>query len=174
VEPGCQLPLFKVNEERGIYDFNQEKEYSVEYRLTDAFGNQSVYSFRVVGRREQIPQTEPLNARWLLKWDRVNNIQFPGMQLTMGKHLLGRDVVLQPLVTRQPASLSDAYRLAPESMPVFDWAELRIRLNHEPSDTSKICIIGGIHEYPAIVRNGWAIAKIRDLGDTFEVGYPSE
>lgn len=174
VEPGCQLPLFKVNEERGIYDFNQEKEYSVEYRLTDAFGNQSVYSFRVVGRREQIPQTEPLNARWLLKWDRVNNIQFPGMHLTMGKHLLGRDVVLQPLVTRQPASLSDAYRLAPESMPVFDWAELRIRLNHEPSDTSKICIIGGIHEYPAIVKNGWAIAKIRDLGDTFEVGYPSE
>ena len=174
VEPGCQLPLFSVGADRGIFDFNEERKYSVEYKLTDIFGNQSVYTFRVEGRRQPIPLASALNPRWTLKWDRVNNIQLPGIQITLGKNLLGNDVVLQPKVIRQPDGFSDAYCFASESLPIFDWAEIRIRLNRQPSDTSRICILGGIHEYPATIKDGWAIAKIRDLGETYMVGYPAE
>ena len=174
VEPGCQLPLFNVGADRGIFDFNEERKYSVEYKLTDIFGNQSVYTFRVEGRRQPIPSAFAVNPRWTLKWDRVNNIQLPGIQITLGKNLLGSDVVLQPKVIRQPDGFSDAYCFASESLPIFDWAEIRIRLNRQPSDTSRICILGGIHEYPATIKDGWAIAKIRDLGETYMVGYPAE
>ena len=174
VEPGCQLPLFSVGADRGIFDFNEERKYSVEYKLTDIFGNQSVSTFRVEGRRQPIPSASAVNPRWTLKWDRVNNIQLPGIQITLGKNLLGNDVVLQPKVIRQPDGFSDAYCFASESLPIFDWAEIRIRLNRQPSDTSRICVIGGIHEYPATIKEGWAIAKIRDLGETYMVGYPAE
>lgn len=174
VEPGCQLPLFKVGADRGIFDFNEEKLYAVEYKLTDAFGNQSVYTFHVEGRRQPIPSAAETNTKWKLKWDRVNSIQLPGIQITLGKNLLGSDVVLQPRVVRQPDALSDAYCFATESMPIFDWAEIRIRLNRQITVTNRICVLGGIHEYPATIKDGWAIAKIRDLGETYMVGYPAE
>ena len=169
VEPGCQLPMLKVGENRGFFDFSEERDYRVEYSLTDAFGNNSVYAFRVRGVKQPIPSAPRMDAAWKLRWDRVNQVQLPGMQLTVGRHMLADDVEIRPVVRQQPGKLSDAYTLAPRSLPLFRDAELRIRLNQVPTDSVPLCFVVGNKEIPVTVRDGWAVAKVRDLGVTYEV-----
>ena len=169
VEPGCQLPLFKTNDTRGIYDFNREKYYQVVYALTDAYGNQSLYSFTVTGKRQSIPRAPRKNLRWLLRWDQTNHLQLPGMQLTLGRHQIAVDTEVQPVVSLQPGQLSHAYTIAQQSTPTFRDVEISIRLNRPVSDTARLCIAAGEREYPATYRNGWVTAKIRELGASYQV-----
>lgn len=169
VEPGCQLPLFKTNDTRGIYDFNREKYYQVVYALTDAYGNQSLYSFTVTGKRQSIPRAPRKNLRWMLRWDQTNHLQLPGMQLTLGRHQIAVDTEVQPVVSLQPGQLSHAYTIAQQSTPTFRDVEISIRLNRPVSDTARLCIAAGEREYPATYRNGWVTAKIRELGASYQV-----
>lgn len=169
VEPGCQLPLFKTNDTRGIYDFNREKYYQVVYALTDAYGNQSLYSFTVTGKRQSIPRAPRKNLRWMLRWNQTNHLQLPGMQLTLGRHQIAVDTEVQPVVSLQPGQLSHAYTIAQQSTPTFRDVEISIRLNRPVSDTARLCIAAGEREYPATYRNGWVTAKIRELGASYQV-----
>ena len=171
VEPGCQLPLFKTNDTRGIYDFNREKFYQVVYTLTDAYGNQSLYTFTVTGKRQSIPKAPRRNLRWMLRWDQTNHLQLPGFQLTLGRHQMAVDTEVQPVVSLQPGQLSHAYTIAQQSTPTFRDAEISIRLNRQVSDTSRLCIAAGEREYPVTCKDGWVTAKIRELGATYQVRY---
>lgn len=171
VEPGCQLPLFKTNDTRGIYDFNREKFYQVVYTLTDAYGNQSLYTFTVTGKRQSIPKAPRRNLRWILRWNQTNHLQLPGFQLTLGRHQMPVDTEVQPIVSLQPGQLSHAYTIAQQSTPTFRDAEISIRLNRQVSDTSRLCIAAGEREYPVTCKDGWVTAKIRELGATYQVRY---
>ena len=171
VEPGCQLPLFKTNDDRGIYDFNREKFYQVVYTLTDAYGNQSLYTFTVTGKRQSIPKAPRRNLRWMLRWNQTNHLQLPGFQLTLGRHQMAVDTEVQPIVSLQPGQLSHAYTIAQQSTPTFRDAEISIRLNRQVSDTSRLCIAAGEREYPVTCKDGWVTAKIRELGATYQVRY---
>ena len=162
VEPGCQLPLFKTNDTRGIYDFNREKFYQVVYTLTDAYGNQSLYTFTVTGKRQSIPKAPRRNLRWILRWNQT---------LTLGRHQMAVDTEVQPVVSLQPGQLSHAYTIAQQSTPTFRDAEISIRLNRQVSDTSRLCIAAGEREYPVTCKDGWVTAKIRELGATYQVRY---
>ena len=169
VEPGCQLPLFKTNGDRGFYDFNREKYYQVVYALTDAYGNQSVYTFTVTGKRQSIPKVPRKNLRWMLRWNQANNLQLPGFQLSLGRHQIAVDTEVNPIVSLQPGQLSHAYTIAQQSTPTFRDAEISIRLNRQVPDTARLCIAAADREYPATCKNGWATAKIRELGATYQV-----
>ena len=171
VEPGCQLPLFKTNDTRGIYDFNREKFYQVVYTLTDAYGNQSLYTFTVTGKRQSVPKAPRKNLRWMLRWNQTNHLQLPGFQLTLGRHQMAVDTEVQPIVSLQPGQLSHAYTIAQQSTPTFRDAEISIRLNRQVSDTSRLCIAAGEREYPVTCKDGWVTAKIRELGATYQVRY---
>jgi len=169
-EPGCQLPILKTNNRRGLYLFDQEKLYHIIYTLTDAYGNTAHYDFHVMGKRCDIPAAFPKDPSHLLKWDRVNHVQLPGVQLTLRRHMLPSDTEIHPSVHHRPGALSDAYTFATQSTPLFQDAELRIRLNNATSaDSVNLCIAAGNKEYPCTVEDGWAVAKIRELGATFEV-----
>ena len=171
VEPGCQLPLFKTNDTRGIYDFNCEKFYQVVYTLTDAYGNQSLYTFTVTVKRQSVPKAPHRNLRWMLRWNQTNHLQLPGFQLTLGRHQMAVDTEVQPIVSLQPGQLSHAYTIAQQSTPTFRDAEISIRLNRQVSDTSRLCIAAGEREYPVTCKDGWVTAKIRELGATYQVRY---
>ena len=62
LEPGNTLPFLKVNKNRGIVNFDQERTYHVKYILQDFFGNMSEYGFTVRGARELIPDDLPSDS----------------------------------------------------------------------------------------------------------------
>ena len=171
-DPGNRLPILHVDDNRGIVCFDEERDYHLVYILTDAFGNQSQYSFVVKGQKQTVPHATEKNAANLLKWNLTNCFQRPGMQLYVRQGLLPDDVELHPHVKQGTKGLSDAWSFRDDSYPMFGNAVLSIRLKHPVNDPSKICLVGNDgREYDAIVENGWVYGKIRDLGLSYEAGY---
>ena len=172
VDPGNRLSILQADENRGIVDFNEERDYHLVYVLTDAFGNQSTYSFTVKGRRQVIPAGKQHCAARLLKWGVPNSFQRPGVQLQVRQGLLPHDVELVPHASAGTKGLSDAWSFYDGSFPLLGWAELSLRVKSVPKDTTGICILGNDgREYDARLSDGWVTGRIRELGNTYEVGF---
>jgi len=173
VKSGVSLPIFTTNKERGIVDFNQERDYLLTYVLTDFKGNERKYSFTVSAKRapltKQAIQQHPLKT---LRWNTTNFYQLPGMQLSFGIGFLAENKELSPTIRR--GIYSDQYSFTHTSLPLFHYAGLAIRLKKAVSDPSKLYIVshssrdrfmGGFY------KNGWVHGKARELGATYEIAY---
>ena len=73
-------------------------------------------------------EIHPLRA---LRWDRMNNYQLPGMQLIVRPNSLADMVELSPEVKFQSNKLSDAYRFMSTSFPLFNYAQISLRLKRK-------------------------------------------
>ena len=111
IEPGNQLSILYADSLRGVVNFNEERDYQLEYILRDYKGNESHYTFTVHGVREEIPRMEIPIGGELFHWNQTNSFAYPGeMQLVVPYGLLADDLILQPDVIRQPESVSDRNR----------------------------------------------------------------
>ncbi len=170
VDPGNPLPILQADESRGIVNFNEERLYQIVYVLTDAFGNQSSYSFQVRGTKEAMGRRHTTVSPKIY-WNRVNNIQLPGMQLLVRRWQVANDTPLQPDIIIKRNALSDAYRLAELPTPLFNGAQLSIRLKRKVADTGKLCIRSGDKSFGGTYHDGWVTAVVRDLNLFYEIGY---
>lgn len=169
VAPGNPLPILRTNDSRGIVSFDEERLYLVEYTLTDAFGNTSDYSFRVLGKRQEIPLAEVADPRNTLYWDRMNNFQLPGLQLIVRPGLLADHMKLMPEVVCRDGALSDAYQLMPMSSPLVREALISIRVKQDVADTSLLAIDCDGRNLGGVYHDGWLTARTLDLGGVFSV-----
>lgn len=172
IEPGNPLRLLHSNTNRGWVTIDEERDYHFRYVLEDAFGNQSTYEFTIMGRPQTISH-DSLPDSQLLRWDKVNILQRPGMQLVIPKNRLYRDVPAQVTLTTDSNAIAYTYQIHSQPEPLHTYASLKIKLRHTPvNDTTKYYIaqqsgnettyVGGTYA------NGWIEAKIRELG-TFTV-----
>ncbi len=170
IQPGNSLPVLQADENRGIVKFNREKVYHIEYALTDIYGNESKYTFSVKGKKQPLPSHKPRHAPWVLRWNKVNNFQMPGIQLLVRKGLLPDDVQLRPEITKGTKGYSNACKFTATVCPLFNWAELSLKLKKPVNDPSRLCIVGNNGKvYKAKYHNGWITAHVRELGVTYEI-----
>lgn len=174
VEPGNKLPILHVNDDRGIINFNEERDYHIVYSLADVFGNKRDYSFVVRGKRQNIPAKRHVNALNLMRYDRPNSYQRPGVSLYLRSGLLPDDVELSPKVKQKPNALSDEWSFYAQSYPLFDWAKISLRLNKKVQDPSKlyvVCHYGFDRYMGGEYKEGWVTGRIRELGASYELAY---
>ena len=174
VEPGNTIPVLHVDENKGYVDFNQEREYHIEYIITDVFGNSRSYTFTVEGRRQTIPATRGRNFLNIFRYDRFNHFQRPGMSLNVYRGLLPDDVELKPQVIAKQGALSDTWNFMPKSYPLFNFGKLSLKLKHPAKHTDKLYIVShyGVDRYMGGRYNdGWVTAPIRELGARYEIEY---
>ena len=173
IKPGNLLPiLHAVND--GIVDFNQEREYHITYILTDFKGNQSKYTFTIQGKKSVFPKISPVKPEKILRYDRMNNFQLPGLMLIVPPYYVEDNVALQPSIKLQPGKLSDAYKFAAAPYPLFNYAKISIRLKKKVKDNSKLYIISNLgprHYLDGFYQAGWVTGKVREMGATYEIGY---
>lgn len=178
LRPGVTLPIFQTNENRGIIDFNQERDYNMKYVLTDYKGNKSVYTFVVTARKTAFHKRALSHPLFTLYWNRPNVFNYLGMSLSVGRGYLADNVVLRPVVKHVEGGLSDEYRLMPISTPMFHYGRIAIRLkNKNVSNPRQLYIEGnnGISHYcDGIYQNGYVVGKARDLGATYCVKRDAE
>lgn len=167
VEPGNPLPIIKVDSSRGIVNFCEERDYQLEYILTDVFGNEAKYSFIVHGERQPITPPEEHSLSSMLRWERINNFQMPGFQLVVRPGSLADNLQLSPEVEYTEDALSDTYTIRPTSSPLIRKALLSIRLKKEVGDTKKVYIDCDGTNLGGIYHDGWLTASVFDLGGTF-------
>ena len=188
-EPGNTLSCLLTDENRGIIDFCEERDYHLEYVLHDFKGNEARCPFTVravppsssaappsVGYAAALPQPP------FLRWNRTNSYSRPGMQLIVPYGLVATDVSLHPVVTFQPESFSDTYQFTPSSLPLMRDAVLSIHVHRTSTDNlvnsfdpSKLYIANEAGRYfGGDYQDGWVTGHIRELGGRYEVAYDDQ
>ncbi|MDR0973150.1 MAG: M23 family metallopeptidase [Prevotellaceae bacterium] len=171
MEPGNSLRMLRPvdDEYRGIVDIREEREYLFQYTLIDYFGNTSRYRFVVHGRKQPIP-VDLVAPKYRFRWNEVNRLQEPGLDLLIPRAQLYNDVSLQYSTWADTSSLSFTYRLHTKRVPLHGGADIQIGLLRKPvADTTKYYVarvsnngrysyMGGSYE------NGFVRARITELG----------
>lgn len=138
VEPGNRLRMLNAqNGNRGLVTIDEERPYRFRYTLSDALGNTSHVNFTVHGRKCDIP---PMMHRekYVLRWDKTNCLQEPGMELLIPRGMLYDDVYLNYSVTTDSNAVAHTYRLHDERVPLHGYCDFRVALRHRPlQDTTK-------------------------------------
>ena len=157
--------------------FTKDRDYHLEFILTDYFGNQTKKQLVVAGGGVKADSTYylPLSA-YQLKWNRTNVISRPGMQLVVPYGYVGVDTPID-LTVEQRDGLSPVYQFSKRSLPLFYDAELSIAARSEVNEPDKlfigqyfdkssqpVCLGGTIHD-------GWVTAPVRDLGGSYMLYY---
>ena len=170
--PANRLRMLKVGPERGVVTIDEERNYRFRYVLEDDFGNRRTYRFTVKGKKQVIPELPPLEGE-LLKADRTNIIQRPGLELVVPKGYVYEDVPLVVEVVEDSLGVSSHYKLDAGKTPFHGYCPLAIGVRKMPvEDASKYYVRQKDGKWMASVggelKNGWMRAKVRALG-TFSV-----
>jgi len=170
IDPGNTLRMLHAyNGNRGLIDINEERPYRFVYTLEDAFGNTSKVRFIVQGHKVPIRPVEH-REKYVFRWNKVNYLQEPGMELVIPRGMLYDDVWLNYSVRADSGDVAFTYQLTDERVPLQSGCELRIGLRRRPvSDTTKYYMArlngrGGKSSVGGIYDKGFIKAHILELG----------
>lgn len=170
IEPGNHLRMLHAsNGNRGLVDINEERPYRFVYTLSDALGNTSKVCFTVQGQKTTIAPVEH-REKYALKWDKVNYLQEPGLELVIPKGMLYDNVLLNYSVRADSGDIAFTYQLNDTRIPMHDACDLRIGLRRRPvEDMNKYYVAGvtargGKYRIGGKYEDGVMKVRIRDLG----------
>lgn len=170
IEPGNHLRMLHAsNGNRGLVDINEERPYRFVYTLSDALGNTSKVCFTVQGQKTTIAPVEH-REKYALKWDKVNYLQEPGLELVIPKGMLYDNVLLNYSVRADSGDIAFTYQLNDTRIPMHHACDLRIGLRRRPvEDMTKYYVAGvtargGKYRIGGKYEDGVMKVRIRDLG----------
>ena len=170
IEPGNRLRMLQAsNGNRGLVEINEERPYRFVYTLSDALGNTSKVRFTVQGQKTTIAPVEH-REKYALKWDKVNYLQEPGLELVIPKGMLYDDVLLNYSVRADSVDIAFTYQLNDTRIPMHNACDLRIGLRRRPvEDVTKYYVAGvtargGKYRIGGKYEDGVMKVRIRDLG----------
>ena len=170
IEPGNRLRMLQAsNGNRGLVEINEERPYRFVYTLSDALGNTSKVRFTVQGQKTTIAPVEH-REKYALKWDKVNYLQEPGLELVIPKGMLYDNVLLNYSVRADSGDIAFTYQLNDTRIPMHDACDLRIGLRRRPvEDMTKYYVAGvtargGKYRIGGKYEDGVMKVRIRDLG----------
>ncbi|KAA6332661.1 Murein DD-endopeptidase MepM [termite gut metagenome] len=176
IEPGNKLRMLQAfNDQRGLITIDEERDYKFDYELKDLHGNASHYRFVVRGKPQPV-QPIPYNEKYYLKWDEVNHIHEPGLEMHIPKGALYDNVLLNYHVLMDSTeAVAFTYQFHDESVPLQTYSDLYIGVRNKAAtiDSTKYYIarmekdgkavsLGGKYE------NGFVKTRVRELG-TFTI-----
>ena len=170
IEPGNRLRMLQAsNGNRGLVEINEERPYRFVYTLSDALGNTSKVCFTVQGQKTTIAPVEH-REKYTLKWDKVNYLQEPGLELVIPKGMLYDNVLLNYSVRADSGDIAFTYQLNDTRIPMHNACDLRIGLRRRPvEDMTKYYVAGvtargGKYRIGGKYEDGVMKVRIRDLG----------
>lgn len=170
IDPGNRLRMLQAsNGNRGLVEINEERPYRFVYTLSDALGNTSKVRFTVQGQKTTIAPVEH-REKYALKWDKVNYLQEPGLELVIPKGMLYDDVLLNYSVRADSGDIAFTYQLNDTRIPMHNACDLRIGLRRRPvEDVTKYYVAGvtargGKYRIGGKYEDGVMKVRIRDLG----------
>ena len=175
--PGMGLQMLSADKNKGIVNFNQERDYHIEYVLTDFKGNTSRYTFTVTGqKRAFVPQRQASTLRSVY-WNRPYAMQTDGVQLLIRPNSVANAITLTPTMSCKDDALSNSCTFTNSAQRLFRPARISLKLTKKVKDTSKLYIsgrgyvtryLGGTYE------KGWVTANMRDLHLQYSIEYDDE
>lgn len=170
IEPGNRLRLLHAaNGNRGLLDINEERPYQFVYTLSDGLGNTSKVRFTVQGKKTDIRPVEH-REKYVFKWDKVNYLQEPGLELVVPRGMLYDDVWLNYAVRADSGDIAFTYQLNDARILMHGTCDLRIGLRRRPVEDMKKYYVAGVtardgkYSIGGKYEDGFMKVGIRDLG----------
>lgn len=167
VEPGNKLRFIEsIN--RGIIFVQEEREYTLTYRLADDYGNEATLRFVITGKETPVSAPET-TGRAYFHWKSDNQFGAKGVRLMIPKYSLYDDIYFKYQVKEDSQALAATHILHDKWVPLHQPARLSIRLQTDTLENKeqlgmvrmqkgKPIWVGGKY------REGWIDADIRDFG----------
>ena len=175
IEPGNRLRMLTAtNGNRGLLTIDEERPYQLVYTLTDGLGNTSQAKFTIIGKQQEIPADET-DEKMLFRWDEVNILQQPGIDLVVLRGRLYDDLPLDYKVSKDAQDVAFTYQLSKQTVPLHDYADLSIGLTQTPVEDMSKYYVAGInskgkrYSLGGRYEDGYMKARVREIG-TFTVG----
>ncbi len=142
IDPGNQLRMLKAgNGNRGLVTINEERPYEFVYILSDALGNTAEIAFTVYGSKMEIPPVL-YEGKYDFKWNQVNYILEPGLEVVIPVKRLYDDVRLNYKVCADSGDVAFTYQLHDHRIPLHGYCDMRIGLRHRPvADSTKYYVV---------------------------------
>ena len=175
--PGMGLQMLSADKNKGIVNFNQERDYHLEYVLTDFKGNTSRYTFTVTGQKRAFAPQRQASTLRSVYWNRPYALQTDGVQLLIRPNSVANAITLTPTISCKDDALSNACTFTNNAERLFRPARISLKLTRRVKDTSKLYIsgrgyvtryLGGTYE------KGWVTANMRDLHLQYSIEYDDE
>ena len=175
--PGMGLQMLSADKNKGIVNFNQERDYHIEYVLTDFKGNTSRYTFTVTGQKRAFAPQRQASTLRSVYWNRPYALQTEGVQLLIRPNSVANAITLTPTISCKDDALSNACTFTNNAERLFRPARISLKLTRRVKDTSKLYIsgrgyvtryLGGTYE------KGWVTANMRDLHLQYSIEYDDE
>ncbi|KAA6336327.1 Murein DD-endopeptidase MepM, partial [termite gut metagenome] len=141
-----------------------------DYELKDLHGNTSHCRFVVRGKPQPI-QPVSYDEKYYLKWDEVNHINEPGLEMHIPKGGLYDNIPLNHTILIDSEAVSFTYQLHDERIPLQTYSDLYIGVRNKVAtiDSAKYYVarmekdgkatsLGGKYE------NGFVKTRVRELG----------
>ena len=198
-EPGNTLSCLQTDENRGVIDFSEPRDYHLEYVLRDFKGNETRCTFTVTGGPSvsvpsavllspyaafssssaalPSPYAATSSQPYILRWNRTTAISRPGLQLIIPYGSIAADAPIHPVVTHRSDAWSDACQFSTSSLPLMHEAELTLYANppFTTFDPSKLYITDENARYlGGDFHDGWVTGYIRELSSRYEVAYDDQ
>lgn len=183
-EPGNTLRCLQTDDNRGIVNFCEEREYHLEFVLRDFKANETRYAFTVVGKAPTPGNALAMGrvGEFLLRWNHTNSFSLPGVQLIVPYGYIAADTPILPVVNKQSGSLSNIYQFAPSSLPLIADALLSIYLQKQPADSvvntfdqSKLYIANESGRFMGgDYHDGWVTGRVRELAGRYQIAYDDQ
>ena len=170
IEPGNTLRMLHAsNGNRGLIEINEERPYRFVYTLKDALGNTSKVRFTVHGKRAEI---KPVGHRkkYIFRWDKVNILQEPGLNLIIPRSMLYDDAYLNYAVRADSGDIAFTYQLNDTRIPLHGRCELSIGLRRRPLEDMTKYYVAGVgsrgkkYSIGGKYEDGFMKTTIRELG----------
>lgn len=175
--PGMGLQMLSADKNKGIVNFNQERDYHIEYVLTDFKGNTSRYTFTVTGQKRAFAPQRQASTLRSVYWNRPYALQTDGVQLLIRPNSVANAITLTPTISCKDDALSNSCTFTNSAQRLFRPARISLKLTKKVKDTSKLYIsgrgyvtryLGGTYE------KGWVTANMRDLHLQYSIEYDDE
>ena len=175
--PGMGLQMLSADKNKGIVNFNQERDYHLEYVLTDFKGNTSRYTFTVTGQKRAFAPQRQASTLRSVYWNRPYAMQTDGVQLLIRPNSVANAITLTPTISCKDDALSNSCTFTNSAQRLFRPARISLKLTKKVKDTSKLYIsgrgyvtryLGGTYE------KGWVTANMRDLHLQYSIEYDDE
>lgn len=170
IEPGNRLRMLQASgADRGLVRIDEERPYRFVYTLSDALGNTSEVRFTVQGKKTDIaPVTH--REKYVFKWDKMNFLQEPGLELVVPRGMLYDDAYLNFAMRADSGDVAFTYQLNDTRIPMHGTCELRIGLRRRPVEDMTKYYVAGItsrgkkYSIGGRYEEGVMKVRIRDLG----------
>ncbi len=171
IEPGNKLSMYDYETNNGIFSATDDQIHTVDIDVEDAYGNNSVLTFRIKGEIQEFA-SDQLNNNNRFEWNRDNHFVNENIELDIPKENLFNSIDFEyQKFPGEVGYLSDLYQLGRNTIPLFNGAKLRIRPNYMQEnlvDKSLLVSIDPISgKYSAAggkYENGWVSSEIKVLG----------